>query len=136
MEILMKIKESAKIVLLTALLAAPFAATTTQAGDFFGGNDGEWKMGPNGPYWDESDWPIWTPMYWMEEMMDSFDDDDNNNMWGGGGNRFGNNMPFGNSMPFGNNRPNYGYGMPYGAPMPAPAVPVRPAIPQSATPAK
>ncbi|MCK5810826.1 MAG: hypothetical protein KAH00_07030 [Cocleimonas sp.] len=131
----MKIKESAKIVLLTALLAAPFAATTTQASDFFGGNDGEWKVGPNGPYWDESDWPIWTPMYWMQEMMDSFDDKDgNNNMMGmgGGNNRFGN-MPFGNMMP-GNSTPKYGYGMPYGAP--APAIPVRPAIPQSATIAK
>ncbi len=134
MEILMKIKESAKIILLTALLATPFVATTTQASDFFGGNNGEWKMGPNGPYWDESDWPVWTPMYWMEEMMDSFDNDDDYNMMGGN-NRFGN-MPFGNSMPFYNNTPNYGYGMPYGAPMPAPAVPVRPAIPQSATPTK
>jgi hypothetical protein len=125
----MNIKESAKIVLLTALLTAPFTATT-QASDFFGGNNGEWKMGPNGPYWDESDWPVWTPMYWMQEMMDSFDDDNDNNMFGGN-NRFGN-MPFGNSMPFGNNTPNYGYGMPYGAPMPAPAVPMRPAIPQAA----
>ena len=130
----MKIKQSAKIVLLTALLAAPFSVT--QASDFFGGgNDGEWKMGPNGPYWDESDWPVWTPMYWMEEMMDSFDNDGNNNMFGGNGNGGGfNKMPFGNSMPFGgNNNPNYGYR----APMPyVPAVPVRPAIPQAATTAK
>lgn len=130
----MKIKESAKIVLLTALLATPFVATT-QASDFFGGNDGEWKMGPNGAYWDESDWPVWTPMYWMEEMMDSFDNDDNNS---GGNNRFGN-MPFGNMMPFNNNntsnfnRMPYGTTMPYGATM-MPVVPVRPAIPQSATP--
>ena len=127
----MKIKESAKIVLLTALLAAPFSVT--QASDFFGGNDGEWKMGPNGPYWDESDWPVWTPMYWMEEMMDSFDNDDDN-MWGGNKGGF-NKMPFGNMMPYGGSQvPNYGYR----APTPyLPAVPVRPAIPQAATtPAK
>lgn len=63
--------------LLIVLLMA-FAANTANA-DFFGSNDGEWKMGPNGPYWDESDWPKWTPMYWMQEMMDSFDNNDNNN---------------------------------------------------------
>jgi hypothetical protein len=125
----MKIKESAKIVLLTALLATPFVATT-QASDFFGGNDGEWKMGPNGAYWDESDWPVWTPMYWMEEMMDSFDDNDSNSS--GGNNRFGN-MPFGNMMPFNNNTPNFNR-MPYGAAV-MPVIPVRPAIPQSAKPA-
>ncbi len=126
----MKIKESAKIVLLTALLAAPFAA---QASDWFGGNDGEWKMGPNGPYWDESDWPVWTPMYWMEEMMDSFDDDDDN-IWGYNRGGF-NNMPFGNMMPYGGGyAPNYGYRAP--APYALPPVPVRPAIPQTTTPAK
>ena len=128
----MKIKESAKIVLLTALLAAPFA--TTQASDFFGGgNNGEWKMGPNGAYWDESDWPVWTPMYWMEEMMDSFDNDNNAS---GGNNRFGN-MPFGNMMPFNNKTPNFGgnnmpFSMPYATPV-VPVMPMRPAIPQSAT---
>ena len=63
--------------LLIALTLA-FAATSANA-DFFGGNDGEWKMGPNGPYWDESDWPQWTPMYWMQEMMDSFNGNNNNN---------------------------------------------------------
>ena len=124
----MKIKETATTVLLATLLIAPFSA---QASNFLGGNDGEWKMGPNGAYWDESDWPIWTPMYWMEEMMDSFDDDDNN-MWGGGNNRFGN-MPFGNAMPFGNNTPNYGYRMPYATPA-IPVIPIRPAIPQAARP--
>jgi hypothetical protein len=126
MEILMKIKVTAKTILLAALLAAPFSA---QASGMFGGNDGEWKMGPNGAYWDESDWPVWTPMYWMEEMMDSFGDDDNGN----GNNRFGN-MPFSNVMPFGNNNtPSYGYRMPYATPA-IPVIPVRPAIPQSAKP--
>ncbi len=62
-------------------LVLALSATTANA-DFFGGNDGEWKMGPNGPYWDESDWPVWTPMYWMEEMMDSFDSNDGFNNFG------------------------------------------------------
>ena len=97
--------------------------------DFFGGNNGEWKMGPYGPYYEESDWPEWTPMYWMEEMMDSFDDEDSY----GGNNGFMGGMPFmGNNsnMPFMGNNNNYpmmapqmGYPMmapPMGAPMMAP----------------
>ena len=74
---------------------------TNASANFFGGNDGEWKMGPYGPYWEESDWPQWTPMYWMQEMMDSFDDDDNN--FGGmmPGNRGFNNMPQYGMQPYG-----------------------------------
>ncbi len=68
-----------KLMLIATLFMASFLMTpVTHASDFFGGNNGEWKMGPNGPYWDESDWPEWTPMYWMEEFMDSWDD----NNWG------------------------------------------------------
>ncbi len=37
---------------------------------------GDWKMGPFGPYWDENEWPEFTPMYWMEEFMNRLDDDD------------------------------------------------------------
>lgn len=85
------------------------ALSATASADFFSSNNGEWKMGPYGPYYEENDWPEWTPMYWMEEMMNSFDDEDN-----GFGNFGG--MPFmgGNNyaMPYG--------GMPYGAPMMAP----------------
>ncbi len=33
-------------------------------------------MGPFGPYWDDNDWPEFTPMYWMEEFMNRLDDDD------------------------------------------------------------
>lgn len=91
-----------------------FGLASTASADFFGGgNNGEWKTGPYGPYWEENDWPEWTPMYWMQEMSDSFSNDNNNNGFNFG-NRFGNgNMPF-----FGNNS-NYGYGngmpmMPYG----------------------
>ena len=86
------------------------ALSATANADFFGGNNGEWKMGPQGPYYEESDWPEWTPMYWMEEMMDSFDEEDNSY----GNNGFMGGMPF-----MGNN--NNGYpAMPYGAPMMAP----------------
>lgn len=102
-------------------------SATASANDFFGGNNGEWKMGPNGPYYEESDWPEWTPMYWMQEMADSFDNNNDNNGFMGG-------MPFGNNnnnngfmggMPFmgNNNYPMMPYGgapMGYGAPMMAP----------------
>ncbi len=102
-----------KHILLAILLAT--ATTGVQASDWFGGgNNGEWKMGPNGPYWDESDWPEWTPMYWMEEFMDSFDDDDEwgGNRFGFGGNNYG--SPYGG----GYGQAPYGYGAPaapYGA---------------------
>ncbi len=63
-----------KILLGLALILAASSANAS----FFDSNKGEWKMGPNGPYYDESDWPEWTPMYWMEEFMDVFSNDDNN----------------------------------------------------------
>jgi len=102
-----------KFMLILALTMATVSiSSTAQASDWFGGgNNGEWKMGPNGAYWDDSGWPEWTPMYWMEEFMDEFD----NNNWGGnnwgGGNNYGG---YGNGMPYGNNINPYGYGMPYG----------------------
>ncbi|MDD5394094.1 MAG: hypothetical protein PHE17_13865 [Thiothrix sp.] len=91
------------------------AVSATANANFFDSNNGEWKMGPNGPYYEESDWPEWTPMYWMEEMSDSFSDDNDDSGFGnmpfmGGNNSFGN-MPF-----MGNNNNNYPM-MPYGAPM-------------------
>ncbi len=105
--------------LLTAV-QVPTAQANFFGGDngFFGNNNnGEWKMGPNGYYWDESNWPEWTPMYWMEEFMDSWDD--NGNGFGGfGNNSFGNNNYGGYSpmypMPM---QPDYGYqgGAPYNA---------------------
>jgi hypothetical protein len=150
-----------KLLIGLSLLALTASAS---ANDFFGGNNGEWKMGPNGPYYEESDWPEWTPMYWMDEMMNSFDDKGSN----GGDNGFMGGMPFmgngNNNMPFmgnnsnmpfmgGNNNgyPAMPYGaapMPYGAPMMAPmpmqampmqapmpmALPVVPPAPAAATP--
>ncbi|WP_020559897.1 hypothetical protein [Thiofilum flexile] len=101
-------------------LALAFLAltTSTQASSFFGNNNGEWKMGPYGPYYEENDWPEWTPMYWMQEMFDSFDNNNNNGFYRNGFN-YGNgfNMPF-----FGNNGFNgfnngWGYSMPFNAPM-------------------
>jgi len=100
--------------------------TTAQANWFGSGNNGEWKMGPNGPYWDESDWPEWTPMYWMEEFMDSWDN--NNNNWNYGGN-YG--APYGggyNMNPYGNMP--YGYMPPAGGyTYPVPPAPVVPSMP-------
>ncbi len=37
---------------------------------------GVWKIGPFGPYWDDNDWPEYTPMYWMEEFINNINDDD------------------------------------------------------------
>ena len=104
-----------KILIGLALLVSATAANA----DFFGGNDGEWKMGPNGAYWDESDWPQWTPMYWMEEMMDNFSGDSNNFGFNGSSN----NYPMQGSYPQQMPQANYGY--PQQAPVaPAPAAPV------------
>ena len=86
-------------------------ATSSANASFFDSNNGEWKMGPNGPYYDESDWPEWTPMYWMEEFMDMWGDDDNNSFGG---------MP----MMGGSNNHNYAQPM-----MPAPQAPYMPTAP-------
>jgi hypothetical protein len=108
-------------------------ATSSANANFFGGNDGEWKMGPNGPYWDESDWPEWTPMYWMEEFMDSFDDNDSFG-FGGSNNRFmpggfgGGGYPQQIPQPYGVTPAPYGYG--YGMPQQAPVAPIAPAMPK------
>lgn len=111
--------------LLIALALATATTTASANFDFFNNdNDGEWKMGPYGPYWDEgNDWPEWTPMYWMQEFMDAWDDNDNN-YYGGAM------MPYGAyaQQPM----------MPYGAypqpAMPAPAMPMAP-MPAPAAPA-
>jgi hypothetical protein len=46
------------------------------------GNNGGW--GNNNVY---NDWPIWTPMYWADEMSNEMD----NGNWGGNNNGYGNN---------------------------------------------
>jgi hypothetical protein len=137
--------------LLIALALATATTTASANFDFFGSNnDGEWKMGPSGPYWEEgSNWPEWTPMYWMEEFMDNMDDDDNFSgmmPFGNSGNNFSGMMPFGNN----NNMPAMPYpaapAMPYGgyqqmmpvAPVMVPqapvAIPVMPVAPAPVAP--
>ena len=119
----------------TVVMASFFATPTVYASDWFGGgNNGEWKMGPNGAYWDESDWPEWTPMYWMEEFMDSWDNDNN---FGGWGNNRGNNFGgYNNGYGYPNNGYTYGnqYQAPYGYVPPNggyyyPQTPAVPAVP-------
>lgn len=121
------------------------------AADFFGsGNNGEWKNGPYGPYWESNDWPEWTPMYWMQEMADSFGNNNDNNYGGwnmpffGNGSSFGGVMPFGNGsnfggMPFFGNNPYggmpYGYGAPMPYPYPQPMMPYGAPMPYGAAPA-
>ena len=111
-----------------AIFALALFASTAHA-NFFGSNDGEWKMGPNGPYWDESDWPEWTPMYWMEAFMNSWDDDDNN----GFGGSYYPSMTMNNRVPY--MQGNYPYpSAPYG--YPAPATPTAPVVSPIAPPAE
>ena len=122
------------LIVLSLIMASVSVTSVASASDWFGSNNGKWKMGPNGPYWDESDWPEWTPMYWMEEFFDSWDDNDN--YYGGYGGGYG--APYGNygggyGMPYGGVAPvaPYGYMPPAGAyqyqypAMPAPSVPVK-----------
>ena len=86
----------------TIALLLLFAAGTALA-------DGDWKMGPFGPYWEDNDWPEYTPMYWMEEFINRLDDDDDEirewmlrNQYG---NQFGNQSPYGSQYPYGNQSP-------------------------------
>ena len=48
--------------------------STANAGWFGSNNNGY------GGY-DDNDWPEWTPMYWMEEMMDEWDNDDDDDYY-------------------------------------------------------
>ena len=91
-------------------------ASVANAGWF--GSNNSWD-----DYYDDNDWPEWTPMYWMEEMMDEWDDDDDNDWYRYGGYGFA---------------PRYGYApMPY-APhqYPAPAIAPRAPAPIAPTTAQ
>ncbi len=112
------------MLILTIFIATLSFTSTTQASDWFGGgNNGKWKQGPYGMYWDESNWPEWTPMYWMEDFMDEFD----NNNWGG--NNWGSNNYGGYGMQNGGYNINpYQYNIPYGNYM-YPQMPAVPTIP-------
>lgn len=117
-------KKVSLLAVMASLLVASGSASADWFGDRWGGNGG------NG----YNDWPVWTPMYWMEEMADSVD---NNGFTGnrGYGNGYGAPMqaPYNAQPPYGYGAPApmpapYGYGAPapmpapygYGAPMPAP----------------
>jgi hypothetical protein len=105
---------------ITLLLAALLIAMSTSASAF-------WRD----RYYDDygyNDWPVFTPMYWMEEFIDEFDRDSRygNRGWG---NR-GWNRGYRGYPPYGGyGYPQRGYGAPYGgyAPYYAPAQPPRPA---------
>jgi opacity protein-like surface antigen len=88
--------------ILTISMGALLLAASLNASAWWG-NDG-WGRGYN-------DWPVFTPMYWMEEMADSWDDDYYDGYYGG---------------PYGGYGPGYGYGAPYGGGY-APAYPAAPA---------
>ena len=105
------------------LLAVLLFAVSTSASAF-------WRDRYYDDY-DYNDWPVFTPMYWMEEFIDEFDRDSRygNRGWGnrGWGNRGWNRgyrgYPYGGyGAPYGGYAP-YGYA-PYYAP---PAPPVAPA---------
>lgn len=83
-------------------------------------------FGSNNNAWDDNDWPEWTPMYWMDEMMNEFDsDDDYYGYYGPQG------MPYGYAP--------YGYQAPFAGPHGQPQVPYAgvqapvPPQPQTAT---
>ncbi len=65
-----------------------------------------------GDGWDWNPWPVWTPMYWMEEMIDNNDWYDGYGPgYGGYGSPYGYGPGYGNPYGYG---PGYGgYGSPY-----------------------
>jgi hypothetical protein len=91
--------------LFSAAIAATMLISTSASAGWFGNNN-DWD-------YDDNDWPEWTPMYWMEEMMDEWDNDDDEDWYRYGGYGYG---------------PRYGYGGGYGA-MPYPQMPPAPMMP-------
>jgi hypothetical protein len=83
--------------ILSISMGALLLAASLNASAFWGNNNNGWGNG--GGY---NDWPVFTPMYWMEEMSDQWDDD---NYGGGYGAPYGG----GYGAPYGG-----GYGAPYG----------------------
>ncbi len=100
-----------KKIVLSAFAASLMTASVAQA-DWFGGSDDPW---------DDNDWPEWTPMYWMEEMMDEWDDDDDDKDYYryGYGPRYG----YGSRGGYGAYPPPPAPYYPYSAPPPAPRDP-------------
>jgi opacity protein-like surface antigen len=100
-----------KKVAFSVVAALSLMAASAANASWFGGNNNSY-----GGY-DDNDWPEWTPMYWMEEMMDEWDNNDDEDYYRYGGQGFA---------------PRYGYGpMPYPQQYPAPAMAPRAAAPQA-----
>ena len=90
--------------ILSISLGALMLAASLNASAFWG-NNGNNGWGNGGGY---NDWPVFTPMYWMEEMSDSWDNNDD--YYGGGyGPGYGPGYGGGYGAPYGG-----GYGAPYG----------------------
>jgi hypothetical protein len=109
-------KKVSFMAVVASLLLASGSASADWFGDRWGGNNGY------------NDWPMWTPMYWMEEMADTMDDQG----WSGRNNRAVAPNGYGVPAPYGYPQaPYYGYPQqaPYGyAPQqPYPAAPYYPA---------
>ena len=118
-------KTTIKTLLLMTMLGTVSVSSANGFGNFFGGNNnsgfGNFFGGGNNN--NCNNWPIWTPMYWMEEMTgSSFGNGFGNNSGFGG---FGNNNRNCNNNGYGNYNRNYGgygnsayqnpYQSPYGA---------------------
>ena len=77
-----------KTVLLLTMLGSVSVSQANGFGNFFGGNNNGFGNFFGGNNNGDNNWPVWTPMYWMEEMSDSFGNNNNNNRnsgyYGGG----------------------------------------------------
>lgn len=79
-------------------MALTLATISFNAQAFWGGNNNNWGNNGNS----DNDWPVWTPMYWMDEMIgnDNYSNYYGNaNPWSGSSM---NNMPM-NTMRFNTN---------------------------------
>ncbi len=96
-----------KKIAFSVVAAAALMASNVASAGWFGNNNDMYG-------YDDNDWPEWTPMYWMEEMMDEWDNDDDEDFYRYGGYGFA---------------PRYGYApmpypqMQYPAPVAAPRAP-------------
>ncbi|MBC8519715.1 MAG: hypothetical protein H8D24_04820 [Gammaproteobacteria bacterium] len=69
-----------KKIAFSVITAAAIMASSVASAGWFGSNNNGWNNG-----YDDNDWPEWTPMYWMEEMMDEWDNDDDDDYYRYGG---------------------------------------------------
>ena len=91
-------------------LAALLLTVSTSGSAWWGGNNGCGNNGWGNNGWGNSgwnDWPVWSPMYWAEEMFDDNDYYGPYNYGGYGPNNYGGYAPYGYGP---NNNGGYGYG--------------------------